>query len=118
MSSTDSSLLSLTTLAAKTIDPKYSIGIFYSLFIMIVMILLISFIFTNITEKKIMPKLPRVEHDEEEVVITNKELRGLIIGLGVGFIYILVIAYMIIPGLPLSGGSPTVTAPRWMPKRS
>ncbi|MBQ7789833.1 MAG: AbgT family transporter [Bacilli bacterium] len=104
MSSTDSSLLSLTTLAAKTIDPKYSIGIFYSLFIMIVMILLISFIFTNITEKKIMPRLPRVEHDEEEVVITNKELRGLIIGLGVGFIYILIIAYMIIPGLPLSGG--------------
>ena len=104
MSSTDSSLLSLTTQAAKTIDPKYSIGIFFSLFIMIIMIILISYIFTNITEKKIMPRLPRIEHDEEEVVITNKELRGLIIGLGVGFIYILIIAYMIIPGLPLSGG--------------
>ena len=104
MSSIDSSLLSLTTLAAKTIDPKYKIGIFFSLFIMIVMLLLVAFIFTNITEKRIMPRLPRIEHDEEEVVITNKELRGLIIGLVVGFIYVLIIGYMIIPGLPLSGG--------------
>ena len=104
MSSMDSSLLTLTQAAAKTIDVKYSIGIFFSLFIMIVMLLLISFIFTNITEKRIMPKLPRIEHDEEEVVITNKDLRGLVIGSGVGIIYLLIIIYMIIPGLPLSGG--------------
>ena len=104
LSSMDSSLLSLTLNAAKTIDPKYSIGIFFSLFIMILMLILMSFIFTNITEKKIMPRLPRLEHDEEEVTITNKELRGLIIGFGVGIIYMLIIIYQIIPGLPLSGG--------------
>ena len=50
-----------------------------------------------------MPKLPRYESEEEEVVITNKELRGLIIGLGAGILYALIIIYMIIPGLPLSG---------------
>ena len=33
----------------------------------------------------------------------NKELRGLIIGLGLGIIYTLLVIYMIIPGLPLSG---------------
>ena len=33
LSSMDSSLLSLTLNAAKTIDPKYSVGIFFSLFI-------------------------------------------------------------------------------------
>ena len=71
---------------------------------MILMIIVMSFVFTTITEKKIMPRLPRVEHEEEEVTITNKELRGLIIGLGVGFVYILIITYQIIPGLPLSGG--------------
>lgn len=50
-----------------------------------------------------MPKLPRYEYDEEALVITNKELRGLIIGLGLGIIYTLLVIYMIIPGLPLSG---------------
>ena len=50
-----------------------------------------------------MPKLPRYETEEEELIITNKELRGLIIGLGIGFVYTLIIIYMIIPGLPLSG---------------
>lgn len=105
LSSMDSSLLSLTLNAAKTIDPKYSIGVFFSLFIMILMIVLMSLLFTNITEKRIMPRLPRIDYEEEaEVVITNKELRGLIIGLAAGILYTLLITYMIIPGLPLSGG--------------
>ena len=43
-----------------------------------------------------MPRLPRYEFEEEEVVITNKELRGLIIGLGAGILYTLMILYMII----------------------
>ena len=103
LSANDSSLLSLTLDAAKTIDSSYSIGVFFSLFIMIILLLTISFVFTYITEKKIMPKLPRYESDDEEVFITNKELRGLIIGLGAGILYALLIIYMIIPGLPLSG---------------
>ncbi len=103
LSSNDSSLLTLTINAAKTLDPKYNIGIFFSLFIMLVLLIITSIIFTHITEKRIMPKLPRYETDEEQLVITNKELRGLIIGLGLGILYILLIIYMIIPGLPLSG---------------
>ena len=103
LSSNDSSLLTLTINAAKTLDPKYKIGIFFALFIMIVLLIVTSIIFTYITEKRIMPKLPRYESDEEQLVITNKELRGLIIGLGLGILYTLIIIYMIIPGLPLSG---------------
>ncbi len=103
LSSIDSSLLTLTLKAAKVTDPNYSIGVFFSLFIMIILLIVTSFVFTYVTEKKIMPLLPRVEDDHEEVVITNKELRGLIVGLGAGIIYILIIVYMIIPGLPLSG---------------
>jgi len=103
LSATDSSLLSLTLEAAKLIDLNYTIGIFFSLFIMIIAITAVSIVFTNITEKNIMPKLPRYETDEEEFVITNKELRGLIIGIGFGILYTLIIIYMIIPGLPLSG---------------
>ena len=32
-----------------------------------------------------MPKLPRVEYAEKEFNITNKHLRGLIVGLGLGY---------------------------------
>jgi aminobenzoyl-glutamate transport protein len=103
LSANDSSLLNLTLNAAKTLDANYEIGIFFSLFIMIVLLITTSLVFTYVTEKRIMPKLPKYEHDEEEVVITNKELRGLIIGLAAGIIYILIITYQIIPGLPLSG---------------
>ncbi len=103
LSSTDSSLLNLTLSAARITDPNYNIGTFFSLFIMIVLLIITSIVFTRITEKKVMPMLPRVESEEEEVVITNKELRGLIIGIAAGLLYTLIVIYMIIPGLPLSG---------------
>ena len=75
---------------AKIIDVKYSIGTFFALFIMLLLLIAISIAFTIITEKKIMPKLPLVEH-HEEFTITNKELRGLIIGLAAGILFILII---------------------------
>lgn len=103
LSSTSANLLTLTTNAARIMDGKYEIGIFFSLFIMILIMIAISIAFTSITEKKIMPRLSKVENPEE-VVITNKELRGLIIGLGAGLLFVLIVAYMIIPGLPFSGG--------------
>ena len=103
LASTDSSLLTLTLNAAKVIDPNYKVSVFFSLFIMIALLLITSFVFTYITEKKIMPLLPRIDDEEDEVVITNKELRGLIVGLGLGLVYLLIIIYSIIPGLPLSG---------------
>ncbi len=103
LTANDSSLLKLTLNAARTIDENYAIGTFFSLFIMIALLIVTSFVFTYVTEKKIMPRLPKYEHEEEEVVITNKELRGIIVGLGLGLLYLLIIIYMIIPGLPFSG---------------
>ncbi len=103
LSANDSTLLTMTLNAAKVLDPKYKIGVFFALFIMALLLIIVSIIFTNITERRIMPKLPRYESEEEEVKITNKELRGFIIGLGAGLVYLLIIIYMIIPGLPLSG---------------
>lgn len=115
LSANDSSLLSITLSAAKTIDPNYKIGIFFFLYIMIFVLILVSLVFTQLTEKKIMPKLPRYEAlEEEEIKITNKELRGLIIGLGAGIVYLLIIVYMIIPGLPLSGGLLDSSATRYI----
>ena len=103
LSSNESSLLTLTLNAARVLDNSYSIGVFFALFIMIVVLLVTSFVFTYITERKIMPRLPRYESDEVEVILSNKEYRGLIIGIACGIIYALIIIYMIIPGLPLSG---------------
>lgn len=103
LSANDSLLLTMTLNAAKVVDVNYTIGIFFSLFIMLVTLIVTSFIFTNITEKKVMPILPRYENDEEELQITNKELRGLIIGGAAGLLFILIIIYMIVPGLPFSG---------------
>ena len=115
LSANDSSLLSITLSAAKTIDSNYKIGIFFFLYIMIFALILVSLVFTQLTEKKIMPKLPRYEAlEEEEIKITNKELRGLIIGLGAGIVYLLIIVYMIIPGLPLSGGLLDSSATRYI----
>lgn len=103
LSANDSSLLTITLSAAKVLDPSYKIGIFFSVFIMLAALIAVSILFTNITEKKIMPKLPRLETEEEAFKISNKELRGLIVGIFLGVIYVLIIIYMIIPGLPLSG---------------
>ena len=103
LSATDSSLLTLTMNAAKVIDKSYSVGVFFSLFLMIIMVVVTSIVFTNVTEKRIMPHLPRYESSEEEVIINNKKLRGLIVGLAVGILYLLIIIYNIIPNLPLSG---------------
>ncbi len=103
LTATDSTLLTYTLKAAKLIDVNYKIGTYFALFIMILTLIVSSIVFTIITEKKIMPKLPRIDYDETELTITNKHLRGLIVGLGLGLLYLLIIIYMIIPGLPLSG---------------
>ena len=104
LSQVDSSLLDITLSSAALVDSNSRIGVFFALFIMTLVLFITAFVFTYVTEKRIIPKLPRYDVEEEEFVITNKELRGLIVGIGAGILYILLIAYMIIPGLPLSGG--------------
>ena len=103
LSVTDSTLLQLTLNGASMLDESYQISQFFSIGIMSVATIIMSIVMTYITEKVVIPKLPKYEVEEEEVKITNKELRGLIMGIGMGIIYILIVLYMIIPGLPLSG---------------
>lgn len=106
LSSIDSSLLELTTRVARLLDVNYTIGVFFSLFVMIAALLSMSILFTRITEKRIMPTLPKYEFSEEDenYIITNKDWRGLIIALAVAILYLIIVIYNIIPGLPLSGG--------------
>lgn len=108
MTNIDSSLMNLTLTSAKVIDANYTINPYFQLFIMIAALIIGAILLTRVTEKSIMPKLGKYEFDEVEtldkVKFTNRELRGLIVGIGAGVIYLLIIIYMIIPGLPFSGG--------------
>lgn len=104
MNATDSTLLTMTINAAKILDPKYTISSLFSLFIMILALISFSLVFTYVTEKIVIPKLKRYELEEDDFRISNKELKGIILGLGAGILYMLIIIYMIIPGLPFSGG--------------
>ena len=107
LTTTDTSLLQITTNAAHILDKSYSIGLFFELFIMILATLVASYLMTRVTEKVVMPRLGKYEFEEnallEETKITNKELRGLVLALAAAVIYILIQIYLIVPGLPLSG---------------
>lgn len=108
LSSIDTNLMSLTLTASKVIDKEYSINQFFGLFIMLVALVLGSILITRITEKKIMPRLGKYEFDEietlDKIKFSNRELRGLVLSIGAGIVYSLIIIWMIVPGLPLSGG--------------
>lgn len=105
--SIDSSLLKGTLLGAHILNPSYTIGTLSFIIIMAVAIILCALAITTITENYIAPRLPKYEFPESEIeddlTLTNKELKGLIFAGGAGLIYLLFFIYCIIPGLPLSG---------------
>lgn len=73
---------------------------------MAVAVLLLSLIITWITENVIAKKFSNTIDKEEEMedkILTRKELRGLIFAVFAASIYLLIILYNIIPGLPFSG---------------
>jgi len=106
--SIDSQLASLSTISASIIDGNYSISGYSMLLIMLVTLIILSFVITFITENYIARLLPKYnfEEDDEDVsnlVLTNKELKGLILAAIGSIAYIIVFIYNIIPGLPFSG---------------
>ncbi len=104
-SSIDTSLSSLTEAGASLLDKNYSVGVFSFAFISLAAVILLAFSLTLITEKYLVPRLEKYAPEEEleEYTLGKRELRGLVIGLGMGILYLLFFAYNIIPGLPLSG---------------
>lgn len=102
----DSELLVHTLLGSHMINASYSIETTAFFIIMLVAIILLAVAITLITENYIAPRLPKYEFEEipeEEVVVTKKQLRGLVIAIFAGLLYLLFFIYSIIPGLPLSG---------------
>lgn len=104
--SIDSSLLSQSLLAARVLDINYRMASISAIFIMAVAVILLSFIITWITENVIAKRLNNVVNEDEEnedKLLTRRELRGLIFALFAASLYVIIILYNIIPGLPFSG---------------
>lgn len=117
LNSTDSSLITYTENAASILNKSFSFSYYGLIFITIIAAISLAFIITNITEKITIPKLGKYEYEEEEkVVLTKKEKRGLLIAAFFGSIYLLIFIYNIIPGLPLSGNLLDYTQVRYIDK--
>ena len=104
--SADSELLSYTELATKTINQNYSLANFSSILIMVVAVILVTYIITLFTENIVVRKLPKYEFTEKELeedTVTKDESKGMKFALIAAAIYMFIIIYNIIPGLPLSG---------------
>ena len=104
--STDSELLNYTKLATQTVNPNYVFGNPLYIFIMLVAVILISYIITIVTENIIVKKIPKYEFTEtelEEDIVTKDEEKGMIYACSSALVYLLIIIYNIIPGLPFSG---------------
>lgn len=100
----DNSLLTITNFSAKILDSKYNTSLWGNYFFMIIATILIVIIGTIVTEKILMPKLPRKVFEYDELVILGKkEKRGLWMALFIAVILTLAFIYMIIPSLPGSG---------------
>lgn len=104
--SSDSTLLNYTKLAAQTINSTYEVNSTAFVIIMIAAVLLVSYIITIVTENIIVKKVPKYEFTErelEEDIVTKGEQKGMIYACGSALIYLVIFIYNIIPGLPFSG---------------
>lgn len=106
VSSIDSILINYTTSAANMLDKNYTISLSCTVIIMVVATILISIVGTYVTEKIIVPKLGKYVPDDdmqEEVVIYQSDIKGLLFAFVATLVMVLLFMYTIIPGLPGSG---------------
>lgn len=107
LTSYDSSLLNITLNNVNIINSGYNISSWAFILANVILIIALSFVITNVTENYLVKKLPKYEFSEEEVeeelVLTRKQMRGLLFSLFAGLLYLLIFIYNIIPGLPFSG---------------
>ncbi len=105
--SIDSSLLSLSLLAANVVDSNYIIKTTGFIVIMLIAVIALTILITKITEKYLIYKLDKYEipetEIEEELFLGKKEKKGLALAFLAFAIYLIIFVYNIIPGLPLSG---------------
>lgn len=102
----DSTLMNFTLLNASVLQTDYSFGLLATFFINIIIILLTAYVLTRVTETHVAKKLPKYDFPDtliEETVVSKKHMKAMILSLVAGGLYVFVIVYNIIPGLPFSG---------------
>lgn len=104
LTSVDSSLMKQTLYGASVLDPNYTLSTFAFIAIMTVAVIAVSIAVTEITERIVAPRLGKYEGKEEkEKDVSKREMKGLVLALIAGAVYLIIFIYNIIPGLPLSG---------------
>ena len=105
VTSLDSSLITYTTDAARILDTNYSVNLHAFIFIMIIAIFILAAVITAITERVSVYKVAKYEFKEEkkDYKLSKREMKGLVLALLAGTVYLIVFIYNIIPGLPFSG---------------
>lgn len=106
LSNLEYGLAPYTELTAKLTDDSFILKPHHNIFFCIVAVIALAFLITYITEKIIIPRIPKYRRDEdmiEDIIIGRREKRGLVLAT-IGFTIILIVfIYMLIPGLPSSG---------------
>lgn len=105
--SVDSQLRTLSLNSASILYPTYKYSIFNTILIMAIATIIMSFALTYVTETIIARKLPKYEFEEDEVLeveeLSKKQKKGLVLACLTSIVYLLIIIYNVIPGLPFSG---------------
>lgn len=113
---TDFSLALLTETAAKVdIDKNFGFTIYSYSYISIITTFIMTFISTIVIDKFLIPKIDKkYTYEEEELIISKKAKKSALLA---GFIYILLIIYMILPlKLPGAGILLDTDASRYLEK--
>lgn len=104
--SVDSQLRTLSLNSASVLYPTYTFTVFSTILIMAVATILMAFALTYVTETIVARKLPKYEFEEDEVLeeeLNKKQKKGLLLASLGSVVYLLLIIYNVIPGLPFSG---------------
>ena len=104
LTSYDSSLINITLNNVNIINSGYNISSWAFILANVILIIALSFVITNVTENYLVKKLPKYEFSEEEVeeelVLTRKQMRGLLFSLFAGLLYLLI--FILLSILPSS----------------
>lgn len=103
----DSVLLEYASKASAILDTSYNVNLYGNVIFTVVSTCLLAYVGMFVTERFIIPKLGKYYFDEEEpsqeMTVSKKERKGVVISLIATLIVTLILIYCLIKGLPFSG---------------
>ena len=103
----DSMFMKYTGIATTILDTSYKVNLYGNVIFTLISTVLVAYIGMLVTEKFIIPKLGKYYFDEEEpsqeVAVSKKERKGVVIALIATVIVGIILVYCLIKGLPFSG---------------